>query len=103
VKFARSPSLEAFASRDLFTGTYDREGTRALARELLMMSPAEYAAAFRGSAMKRAKRWMLQRNACVVLGNIGTPDDLPVLEAMATHEHDEVRAHAAWAVARLAP
>ena len=100
-KFAREAMLPEFAPRDLFAEAHDREGTRALARELLMMGPAEYAAAFRGSAIKRAKLWMLQRNACVVLGNIGTDEDLPVLEAMREHEHAIVREHAAWALARL--
>ena len=43
---------------------------------------------------------MLQRNACVVLGNVGTGEDLAVLEAMRTHE--VVREHAAWALGHLA-
>jgi len=34
------------------------------------MDQEDYAAAFRGSAMQRAKRWMLQRNAAVVLENL---------------------------------
>ncbi len=87
-----------FAARDLFHDARSPEGTRALAREILIMSPTDYAAAFKGSAMKRAKLWMLQRNACVVLGNIGTVDDLAVLEATRLHEHHLVRDHAAWAV-----
>jgi epoxyqueuosine reductase len=66
------------------------------------MSPADYAAAFKGSAIKRAKLWMLQRNACVVLGNVGTDEDLAVLEAMREHEHEVVREQAAWAIARMA-
>lgn len=37
-----------------------------------MMEPEDYTAAFRGSAIRRAKLWMLQRNACVVLVNVGT-------------------------------
>ncbi|WP_309672283.1 HEAT repeat domain-containing protein [Gemmatimonas sp.] len=44
---------------------------------------------------------MLKRNACVVLGNIGTHEDLAVLEAMLVHEHEIVREHAASAMARL--
>jgi epoxyqueuosine reductase len=99
VKFARDAMLPEFTPREMFTDAHDREGTRALAREILMMGPAEYAAAFRGSAIKRAKLWMLQRNACVVLGNIGTVEDLPVLEAMLIHEHEIVREHAKWALA----
>jgi epoxyqueuosine reductase len=78
-----------------------REGTRALAREILMMEPADYAAAFKGSAIKRAKLWMLQRNACVVLGNVGTHEDLAVLQAMLADENDIVREQAAWAVAQV--
>ncbi len=102
VKFARAPMLAEFAPRGLFAETPDHDGTRALAREILMMGPVEYAAAFKGSAIKRAKLWMLQRNACVVLGNIGTDEDLPVLEAMQEHEHAIVREHAEWAIGHLA-
>lgn len=100
VRFAQPSRFDAFASRALFTDATDRDGVRAFARELCMMSPADYADAFRGSAMKRAKLWMLQRNACVVLGNIGTADDLAVLEAMAAHDHPVVREHAVWALQR---
>jgi len=74
---------------------------RTLAREILAMEPADYAAAFKGSAMKRAKLWMLQRNAAVVLGNVGTADDLAVLESMHSHEHEVVREHAAYALDAL--
>jgi len=101
VKFAREIAFEDFRPRELFADTQNRDGTRALARELLMMGPAEYAAAFKGSAIKRAKLWMLQRNACVVLGNVGTEEDLAVLEAMLAHTHDAVREQAAWAAKRL--
>ena len=90
--------LPEFAPRELFAMSHDPEGTRALAREILMMTPADYATAFKGSAIKRAKLWMLQRNACVVLGNIGTDEDLAVLEAMLAHAHEVVREHAAWAI-----
>ena len=82
-----------------------RRGTGALAREILMLEADDYATAFEGATMKRAKLWLLQRNACVVLGNVGTNEDLSVLKAMLAHEHDVVREHAAWAVAhrRAAP
>lgn len=102
VSFTTTLREPAFEARAMFHGAGSREGTRALAREILMMDAADYAAAFKGSAIKRAKLWMLQRNACVVLGNVGTPDDLAVLEAMLAHEHEIVREHAAWAVARIA-
>ncbi len=102
VSFTTTLREPAFASRELFLDAGSRDGTRALAREILMMDAADYAAAFKGSAIKRAKLWMLKRNACVVLGNVGTAEDLAVLEAMLAHDHEIVREHAAWAVARVA-
>jgi len=101
VSFTTELREEAFASREELLDAGSGDGTRALAREILMMDAADYAAAFKGSAMKRAKLWMLKRNACVVLGNIGTNADLAVLDAMLAHEHDVVREHAAWAIDRL--
>lgn len=103
VRFARDSMLPEFAPRDLFAESFDREGTRALAREILMMEPDDYAAAFKGSAIKRAKLWMLHRNACVVLGNVGTSEDVPVLEAMRAHADAIVREHAAWALTTIQP
>lgn len=97
VSFATELREVAFASRVVFA----ESEPRALAREVLMMDAADYAAAFKGSAVKRAKLWMLQRNACVVLGNVGTTEDLSVLEAMHSHEHPIVRDHAMWACQKL--
>ena len=101
MSFASEVREEAFRPREMFLDAGSREGTRALAREILMMDAADYAAAFKGSAIKRAKLWMLKRNACVVLGNIGIADDLAVLDAMLVHEHEVVREHAVWAMARI--
>lgn len=50
------PSPKHLASREMFLDAGSREGTRAVAREILMMDAADYAAAFKGSAIKRAKR-----------------------------------------------
>ncbi len=50
--------------------------------------------------MKRAKLRGLRRNAAVVLGNVGTMEDVPVLQ-QALNDNDEerlVREHAAWAL-----
>ncbi len=77
VKFSQElAERSAFAARAMFRDASLRGGTRALAREICMMEPMDYEAAFQGSAIKRAKWWMLQRNASVVLGNVGTADDL---------------------------
>ena len=51
--------------------------------------------------MKRAKLHGLKRNAAVVLGNVGTAEDVPVLEAALAHDQPLVREHAAWALACL--
>jgi epoxyqueuosine reductase len=57
-------------------------------------------AAFRGSPMKRAKLPMLRRNAAVVLGNVGTAEDVPCSSAPST-TRALVREHAAWALRQL--
>ncbi|MFC1592287.1 epoxyqueuosine reductase [Thermodesulfobacteriota bacterium] len=44
----------------------------------------------------------LQRNAAVVLGNLGDPDYIPVLaEALEGQPEELVRGHAAWALGRI--
>lgn len=99
VKFARAlPDESPFRSREAFDG----KDARALARALLTMSAEEYARAFRGSAMKRAKLRGLQRNAAVVLGNVGTAEDVGVLARVRDAVPDElVREHVAWALGRV--
>ena len=98
VKFSQElPEGSPFAARAMFV----EKDARTLAREILAMDQAEYAAAFKGSAMKRAKLWMLQRNAAVVLGNVGTRDDALLLEAALQHDEFLVREHAAWALERI--
>ncbi len=89
--FATELKEPSFAARELCTDIASRDGARALARELLMMKPDEYADAFKGSAIKRATLWMLKRNACVLLGNIGTAEDLPTLQAISSGEPAVVR------------
>lgn len=87
----------AFAARD----GLDSRDTRVLARTFLTMSQAEFSARVKGSAMKRAKRSGLARNAAVVLGNVGTSEDVPLLEAALAHDELLVREHAAWAIAQV--
>ena len=65
------------------------------------MDDAAFRAAFHGSAMTRAKRRGLARNAAVVLGNIGDPDDVPSLAAALADPEPLVREHAAWALGRI--
>jgi hypothetical protein len=76
---------------------------RTLAREILMMSQEEFAAAFRHSPMKRAKLRGLKRNAAVVLGNVGSVEDVSAFAAALSDDEPLVRSPAAWALGRLGP
>ncbi len=51
--------------------------------------------------MKWAKWQGLKRIAAVVIGNVGTPDDVDVLTRALNDTASLVRAHAAWALARV--
>ncbi len=69
---------------------------------LLLLDDVGFRERFRGSPIKRAKRIGLQRNVCVALGNIGDAAAVPALaDALHTHDSHIVRAHAAWALARI--
>lgn len=71
--------------------------------DVLAMDEARYAAEFVGTAMRRATRSGMRRNAAIVLGNRGDEAALPAL-ATALHDGDPVvRGHAAWAIGRIAP
>ncbi len=97
MRFARPVREPAYAPREVLAG----KDARALARELLAMTPEEYTEAFRRSPMKRAKLQGLKRNAAVVLGNVGTAEDVPVLEQAIDDADPLVREHAGWALERL--
>jgi epoxyqueuosine reductase len=57
---------------------------------------------FGGTAVTRAGRQGLSRNAAVALGNRGAPGDLEaVLEALETEEDPVVREHLEWAALEL--
>lgn len=69
---------------------------------LLEMTHDEYLARFKGTAVRRAKHWMLQRNAAVALGNTGDASALPALDrALRLNPHPIVRGHAAWAIGQI--
>ena len=86
-----------YAPRDVLKA----KDVRTLARELLGMTQREFTGAFKDSPMKRAKLRGLKRNAAVVLGNVGTSEDLPVLERALVDSEPLVREHAAWAHERI--
>ena len=69
--------------------------------DILEMTEEEFQERFRGSALKRAKRVGLQRNACVALGNLGDSQAVPALAKALLHGEVLVRGHAAWALGKL--
>jgi epoxyqueuosine reductase len=75
---------------------------------LVSLSQQEFSAAFRGSAVKRAKWRGLVRNACVALGNANVAPDSPaheriakLLERLASGEDALIAEHARWALKNL--
>ena len=68
---------------------------------LLELTDAEFKRRYARSPILRIKRRGLLRNVCVVLGNIGTADDLSALRRAEHHEEPLVREHAAWAVRQI--
>lgn len=70
-------------------------------QDLLLLDEAAFSERFRGRAIMRAKRDGLVRNACIALGNVGGPDDMPGLTGAMRDGSALVRGHAAWAVGAL--
>ena len=95
--FARELEEPAFAAREALAG----KDARTLAREILQMTQEEFSAAFRKSPVKRAKLRGMKRNAAVVLGNVGTAEDVEVLTRALDDPEPLVREHAAWALGRI--
>ena len=95
-RFAKPVAEPAFAARAINTG--DAATT---AREILSMDEASYREAFRGSAMKRAKLRGLKRNAAIVLGNVGSVEDIERLRRAADDADPMIREHAEWAIDRI--
>ena len=97
-KFSKELAEDSpFRPRPFLDGASSRE----LAVRLLELTVSEYTELFRGSAMKRAKLSGLRRNAAVVLGNVGSPDDVPQLIAAWAGADSFLRRHLAWALGRL--
>jgi epoxyqueuosine reductase len=68
---------------------------------LAAISSEEFAAAFRGSPVKRAKRSGVRRNAVIAMGNSDDRNFLPLLAALAEDEDPVIAHHARWALGRL--
>ena len=70
---------------------------------VLELSEEDYQRDWVGTAMRRATRSGLRRNAAVVLGNLGNTNAVPALTTALNDGDAIVRGHAAWALGRLEP
>lgn len=69
---------------------------------LLSVSEDEFLERYRGTAVMRAKRRGMARNAAVAIGNTGTENDTDgLLHTMVNHDEPMARSHAAWAALRI--
>lgn len=67
-------------------------------RDFLTLDDTSFRALFSKSPIKRIKRPAFLRNVCVALGNIGTAEDLPALEAVSADPDPLISEHALWAI-----
>jgi epoxyqueuosine reductase len=74
---------------------------RPLLEDLLAVDEEAFANRYRGTAIWRAKRSGLVRNACVALGNVGDRSSVPALAGALLDHAPLVRGHAAWALGRI--
>lgn len=70
-------------------------------RQLAVLTDHEFRTLFRNSPVKRIKRARFVRNVCVALGNVGTPEDLAVLNQLARDLDPLIAEHASWAVEQI--
>ncbi len=96
VRFSQERREDAFRPRQIVSGD-----AREVARRILSMDDDSFRRELKGSPMKRAKRRGLARNAAVVLGNVGNPDDVAVLTAALDDPERLVGEHAAWALEQI--
>ena len=72
-----------------------------LAEFIRIKSQGEYERKLKGTALLRANRKQMLRNACVALGNSGDPKALSILQEALTDSSELVREHARWAIRQL--
>jgi epoxyqueuosine reductase len=70
-------------------------------RETLAWTDEQFLEHFKGTPVERLGLARWRRNALTVLGNVGTPGDLPAAETLVGSPDPMVAEHAAWAVDRL--
>jgi epoxyqueuosine reductase len=67
----------------------------------LQLTDQQFLDQFTGSPIRRLGRARWLRNVCVVLGNIGQPEDLPALQSAARDPDPLIAEHASWAIQRI--
>jgi epoxyqueuosine reductase len=92
-RFAQIAREGAFAARPVIT--------QMRLRDFLALDDEAFRKIFRDSPIKRIKRRGLLRNVCVALGNVGTREDLPALEAALGDGEPLIVEHACWAVKQI--
>ncbi|MFN8571461.1 MAG: tRNA epoxyqueuosine(34) reductase QueG [Gemmatimonadaceae bacterium] len=95
VKFSSEPTVTELAPRP--------ENVVVDPAQFLDDVRVDYARRTQGSAMQRAHREGLARNAAVAIGNRARGSDEPALDRAQHDEHALVREHATWARNRLHP
>jgi epoxyqueuosine reductase len=92
-RFAQRSNETAFAAREYVHGW--------ALRDFLALDDDGFRQLFRKSPIKRIKRRGFLRNVCVALGNIGTREDLPALEAASLDSEPLISEHARWAIHQI--
>lgn len=70
-------------------------------RDMLRLTEEAFRALFAKSPVKRIKRPAFLRNVCVVLGNVGTAEDLSALTEASLDPHPLISEHALWALEEI--
>ena len=94
-----SPTLSTRADRDLRPRPTQ---SRPDLLWLLSLGQAQVRRFVKRTALRRLGRNQLLRNVAVALGNVGTPAEVPALQAALAKEPPLVREHLAWALSEIA-
>ncbi len=89
-RFARTTREEDFQARKFPS-----------AMEILELEEEEFGKIFAGTPIHRVGLENLKRNACIVVGNIGGVQTLPILGGIAEKESEMLKEHALWAMEEI--
>ena len=68
---------------------------------MLHWDEATFTSRMQGSPMRRLKLHRFKRNICVVIGNVGTTEDIPALQQVLRAPDVVVQEHARWAIRQI--